>query len=105
MASQLVRAHGEEDDDRSKSNLDCRKMRPAFCVQDCTQLSAASHSSALHLSRHLLLGRLIFRLSRFQHANAFVDEWQTDRQGKTSALAALDGELATVLAHNAAYNQ
>jgi len=39
-----------------------------------------------------------------QHANAFVDKWQTDRQGKTFALA-LDGELASVLAHDTAHNQ
>ena len=69
------------------------------------QLSAASQSSALHLNRHSLLGRLIFRFSRFQHANAFVDEWQTDRQSKTFALATFDGELAAVLAHDAADDQ
>src|SRR5206468_9990322 len=48
---------------------------------------------------------LISGFSRFQHADAFIDEWQPDRQGKASALAALDGELAAVLAHDAAYNQ
>ena len=48
---------------------------------------------------------LISGFSCFQHANAFVEEWQTDRQSKTFALAALDGELATVLAHDATHNQ
>ena len=47
----------------------------------------------------------VSRFSSLQHANAFVDEGQTDGQGKTFALAAFDGELATVLAHDAAYNQ
>src|SRR5207247_1996586 len=48
---------------------------------------------------------LISGFSRFQHADAFIDEWQPDRQGKASALAALDGELTAVLTHDAAYNQ
>jgi len=48
---------------------------------------------------------LRFLMPGFQHANAFVDVRQADRQGKTSALAALDGELATVFAHDPAYYQ
>jgi hypothetical protein len=100
--SSPVRAHREEDDDRSESSFDCRKVRQFFPFRAARQRSRASQSSALHLP---LPSCLRFLISRFQHANAFVDEWQTDRQSKTFALAALEGELATVLAHDSAYNQ
>jgi len=98
--SSPVCAHGEEDDDR----------KPASTVGKC--------ASFFRPKRHATFGGvaelrpplgvpscLRFLIPCFQHANAFVDVRQTDRQGKTFALAALDGELATVFAHDAAYNQ
>src|SRR5207253_957287 len=41
----------------------------------------------------------------FEHANALVDVWQSNRQSETFALATLNGEFAAMLAHNAAHNQ
>src|SRR2546430_17543978 len=45
-----------------------------------------------------------FGFACFQHANALFDVWQSDRKSETFVLAALDGEFAAMLAHNAAHN-
>jgi hypothetical protein len=73
-----------------------------FSVQGGMQPLVASQSSALRFDIPSWSRLLI---SRFQHANAFVDEWQTDGQSKTFALATFDGELAAMLAHDAADDQ
>src|SRR5207249_10943515 len=48
---------------------------------------------------------LVSGLARFEHTNALVDVWQSNRQSETFALATLNGEFAAMLAHNAAHNQ
>ncbi len=67
-------------------------------------LIAMEHSFSSRRSNDFFRA-LISGFSCFQHTNAFVDEGQTDRQSKAFALAALDGELATVLAHDATYDK
>ena len=54
---------------------------PVSSVQVGMQRSVASQSSALYLRLPSSFLSLISGFSRFQHANAFIDEWQTDRQG------------------------
>jgi hypothetical protein len=74
---------------------------PVFSVQGGMQPLVASQSSALRFD---IPSWSRFLISRFQHSNAFVDEWQTDGQSKTFALATFDGELPAVFAHDAADN-
>src|SRR5207249_8696843 len=56
-------------------------------------------------ARRSELQSLFLRVPGFQHAYAFVDVRQSNRQSKAFAFAAFDGEFAAVLAHNAAHYQ
>ena len=94
-----------------------RKMmsdrNPTSTVEKCAGFFRSGHPATfggvaellLHFRPRSPFRHLISGFSRFQHANAFVDEWQTDRQSKTFALATFDGELAAMLAHDAADDQ
>ena len=45
-----------------------------------------------------------FAFTGFEHANAFVNIWQANRDRQTFALRALDGQFAAMFAHDAAHN-
>ena len=46
-----------------------------------------------------------FAFAGFEHANAFVNIWQANRDRQTFALRALDRKFAAMFAHDAAHNQ
>src|SRR5439155_14165245 len=99
--SSPVCAHGEEDDDRSEASLNCRKMRRFLPSR------AARNLRRRRRAPPPLGGAFMLAVSdaRLPTCECVCRCTAADRQGKTSALAALDGELATVFAHDPAYNQ
>ena len=62
--------------------------------------TADNNSSGL---RHSVCGR--FRIAGFQHSDAPIDMWQSNRDGQSFAFAAFDRQFAAVLAHNPANDQ
>ena len=57
------------------------------------------------VNQSLISDLLTSGFAGFQHPNAFADVWQANGEREAFVLAALDRELAAMLAHDAAHDQ
>src|SRR5207302_3876531 len=72
----------------------------------CTSaFTAQSDSFEARTGEASCAGSMRFAFAGFEHANAFVNIWQANRDRQTFALRALDGKFTAMFAHDAAHNQ